>query len=507
VYIVTDAKRRVSPTTDTFPLLAGFDTIIYSSQARISQDVRARLATEKEAAQIAAKVGAVHCPDWLDARVLPNGARGASFLLETEDFTVKIMGEHMETWPGLCVELRSFFLHTHEKGAKGAVEASLAWIREHLLADQDAKLVQALWSWKTVTPSRFDLHIDWQGGFVPSFAAGEVERFVKPRRLKWHPFFEGTRCTGYRFGSGDPILARLYNKSTERRARHDEGYFALLAARDPVAFDPGCDVWRLEFQIRREGLTSFHLAPSTAADETTEEQEDDREAQIEAELSAENVPHLATFPKLFEHYEALFKHLTTHWLRLTTPSRGTIHSRWPTDPAWEALRRDFGRLAGAPPLDDDARELVRAHRYEGRQRLLRRMALGVIKALEVEDASVASASLRQLAELIAVKEAEHLEKRKAMSRKQEGSVSPWVEAGMGASLEHPDKVRHLIQMLLGIFAAHGVLALGDKPVYSIGDLLTQHLDLLEAVADDNGGIGQVLQRHFSKVYKLSAPVI
>ena len=76
---------------------------------------------------------------------------------------------------------------------------------------------------------------------------------------------------------------------------------------------------------------------------------------------------------------------------------------------------------------------------------------------------------------------------------------------MGASLEHPDKVRHLIQMLLGIFAAHGVPALGDKPVYSVGDLLNQHLDLLEAVADDNGGVEQVLQRHFAKVYKIAAP--
>jgi hypothetical protein len=37
---------------------------------------------------------------------------------------------------------------------------------------------------------------------------------------------------------------------------------------------------------------------------------------------------------------------------------------------------------------------------------------------------------------------------------------------MGASFEHPEKVHHLIQMLLGIFAAHGVLALGDKPIYS-----------------------------------------
>jgi hypothetical protein len=419
---VTSTKRQTLPATNAVPLLAGFDTITYSSRARISQDIRAWLAEEKEAAQMAAKAGAVHCPDWLGARVLPSGGRGASLLLETEDFTVKIMGEHMETWPCLCVELRSLFLHTHEAGAQGAVEASLAWIRAHLLADQDAKMVQALCSWKTVTPSRFDLHIDWQGGFAPSFDTSEVERFVKPRRVQWHPFFEGRRRTGYRFGSGTPILARLYNKSLERRARHDEGYFALLAARDPLAFDPHEDVWRLEFQVRREGLTSFRFAPSAAADEVTEEQENDLDTQIEAELSAEDVPHLATFPKLFEHREALFQHLTTHWLRLTTPGSGTIPSRWPTDSTWEMLRRDFGQLAGMPPLDEQARELVRAHRYEGRQRLLRRVALGVIKALEVQDASVASASLRQLAELVATKEARRLQTRKDAVLNHDGAA-------------------------------------------------------------------------------------
>jgi hypothetical protein len=254
--------------------------------------------------------------------------------------------------------------------------------------------------------------------------------------VKWHPFFEGNRCTGYRFGSGTPILARLYNKSIERRARHDEGYFALLAARIPTAFDPNCDVWRLEFQVRREGLTSFRLSPATG-DQLSEETNEDLDTQIEAELSAEEVPHLATFPKLFAHRDALFQHLTAHWLRLTTPARGIVRSRWPTDPTWEALRRDFSRLAVVPPLDAAGRELVRAHRYEGRRRLLRRMALGVIKALEVQDASVVSASLRQLAEVIADREAQHLERRRTASLEQEGTVPPWVEAGMGASIEHP----------------------------------------------------------------------
>jgi hypothetical protein len=70
---VTHTKRRCPSPTDAIPLLAGYDTITYSSRARISADVRTTLAKEKEVAQIAAKMGAVHCPDWLGARVLPNG--------------------------------------------------------------------------------------------------------------------------------------------------------------------------------------------------------------------------------------------------------------------------------------------------------------------------------------------------------------------------------------------------------------------------------------------------
>jgi hypothetical protein len=263
--------------------------------------------------------------------------------------------------------------------------------------------------------------------------------------------------------------------------------------------------WSANDRIKHHlhGTLLAYFQESTATDEEKEdEQGDDLVAQIEAELSAEEVPHLATFPKLFEHREALFQHLTSHWLRLTSPGSGTVPSRWPTDPTWEALRRDFGRLAGALPLDDEARELVRAFRYEGRQRLLRRMALGVIKALEVEDASVASASLRQLAELVATKEAHRLQARKDAALKLHGTVPPWVEAGMGATMERPEKVRHLIQMLLGTFAAHGVLALGDKPIHSVGDLLTQHLDLLEAEAEDKGGVGQVLQGHFARCIRL-----
>src|SRR5262249_15295496 len=66
----------------------------------------------------------------------------------------------------------------------------------------------------TVTVSRFDLHIDWQGGYTPTFAAGEVVRFIKPRQVKWHPYLEGTRCAGYRFDCGGAIFTPVLSMAT-----------------------------------------------------------------------------------------------------------------------------------------------------------------------------------------------------------------------------------------------------------------------------------------------------
>ena len=63
----------------------------------VSTALRAKLEEEKAAAQLAARAGATYCPEWLGGRVLPSGGRGYSFILETEDYAVKIAGEHMTT--------------------------------------------------------------------------------------------------------------------------------------------------------------------------------------------------------------------------------------------------------------------------------------------------------------------------------------------------------------------------------------------------------------------------
>jgi hypothetical protein len=95
-------------------LLAGPNTIHLSLDLEISDELRARLDSEKAAAQGADKINAVHCPDWLGVQVLPHEARGGyGLLLETENFSVKILGSGIPNRPGLFLKLRSHFLHTH----------------------------------------------------------------------------------------------------------------------------------------------------------------------------------------------------------------------------------------------------------------------------------------------------------------------------------------------------------------------------------------------------------
>jgi hypothetical protein len=458
--------------------------------------------------------------------VKPKGDRGGGYpyLIETEDFTVKVAGEAQTMWPGLVIELRSHFLHAHPSGATGAVEEALCWTRDLLLYDAREADRYAT-TFEQVSVSRVDLHVDWQGGFVPSYSAGEERRFIRPRRSLWHPFNEGNTCLGYRFGSGKPLMARLYNKTAERKKRHDESYGVLLQEHSTalrIPYDPEVDVWRLEFELHREAVTSLKLASESDAEDT--------DADIEAELSAEDLPHIGTLPKLFTHLDAIFQHLSYHWLRLVTPSATQVRARWPLDPTWALLRKAYGQLADAPPLSPDGLAVVRGAQYRGRARLLRKMANGLLNSLEVEDTSVASASLTA-AQLQAAKwedamrrraekEADRLNMRRArLLARLEASEGldqiaeenlraklAVIEEGRGVALERPERVRHRLQTLLGVFDAYGVIAQQIKPVVSVADLLQQHLDALEAEAEEKGGIAQLLHDHFQKLYKVSAPV-
>jgi hypothetical protein len=137
------------------------------------------------------------------------------------------------------------------------------------------------------------------------------------------------------------------------------------------------------------------------------------------------------------------------------------------------------------------------------------MEAGVIRSLEVEDASPTSAALMTLQrwmERIAEKEVERITAKRQRYQEQGKRVPAWVRSGMDERFRRVERIEQRVQMLLGIFASHAVLPLAFKPAYSVGDLLAQHLDALEQEAEVKGGVQQVLSDHFAKVYKVTLPV-
>src|SRR5258708_16159372 len=276
-------------------VLAGVDTLHFSADIQISEAVRAKLDQEKEVAQSPEMAKTAHCPEWLGAWVHPHGSRGGyGHLLETDDFSVKVLGNGIPHRPGLDLELRSHFLHTHGMGPQGACEEALCWVRDQLLYDQNEAVVRSACSYDTARLSRVDLHADWQGGWIPAAELSDRLRFIKAARVKWHAFHDGSTFTGLVFGSGT-ILARIYNKSVQARLRSDDAYAALLRARRPALLDADGAVWRLEFQLRRGGATGFRPYPAPDGD--------DGQATIEAGPPPEDPPPLGTVPRVLPHQD------------------------------------------------------------------------------------------------------------------------------------------------------------------------------------------------------------
>src|SRR5262245_31069039 len=217
------------------PLLAGMDTVYFSCDLPLSGAMRGRLTQEKSVAQARAAQRQVHCPEWLEARIAPQGAKGGyAFLIETEDFSVKLLGEHIQNRPSVFIEMRSYALDTHPEGAAGACEAALAWVRSHLYADQVVAAKGAI-SFSAAKISRADIHIDWQGGYAPvlSNLSEELRCFIRPGRVKRRALLP--RRSSHRH----PIWPQPGGGSTlqQNAGNQGEGERGLCRA-------PHCSLWR-----------------------------------------------------------------------------------------------------------------------------------------------------------------------------------------------------------------------------------------------------------------------
>jgi len=108
--------------------------------------------------------------------------------------------------------------------------------------------------------------------------------------------------TGWSIGMSGIIGARLYDKTKE--IKHS-GKFWAENLWLPAGWEPGQQVWRLEFEFKRDYL---------------------KERQ------------LSSLESVLVNLNGLWRYATTEWLRLTEPNPAdSTRARWPTHPLWVAL--------------------------------------------------------------------------------------------------------------------------------------------------------------------------
>lgn len=286
------------------PLRHGVDSLYLSYPGQLDRDVAWLLQGLKEAAQSfdpRTEARASYSNGTYDFAVLGRGRGRFAFVLEDGWFHIELSNASATVLPLAHVQVRSEYLTA--VGMEEAIAALDQLLPEFGEVKGSANL------------SRIDLFVDFTTDLALTAMPGG--HWVK-RCRKRDIHEDRDYVTGITFGAGNEISARLYDKTLELQKSKKDYLKPLWRAQ---GWEEGQTVWRMEFQVRREGLPDSLKIPAS-----------------------ETVPLLGS----------LWAYLTTEWLRLAVPSASDeTRSRWPTHPFWEAL----AQVWTAPP---DASPLVRA---------------------------------------------------------------------------------------------------------------------------------------------------
>lgn len=478
-------------------LLAGIDNINFSFDLEVPDSTWERLKEEQETAKELATHGTVHCPDWLDAQLLPTGARGGyKFLIDRNDwYSIKLL-RGVANRPAIFVEMHAFGLHTHPDGVLGALYNACGYLHETLFPDMLVEQALKVFNLDTAKCSRLDLHADWQGGDVPTFGETDERQFIHPGRVKVGRMSEGRRCTGYTFGRSH-LKARLYNKTIQTQDAQIAWYAELLRQLHGDAYDPEQDVWRTEFQLMREGVKGFKLYG--------EPDDTDTDDVLEAELAAEELPAVSSVRQALRWSAALWAYLTQRWLRWVAPIEDKNRARWPLRDSWELLQGAFQDVRFEGIMPDADLQVVRAQRHTGYARGMHRMAVGLLAALECVDIAPAAAQgayLRYLQRLAHLAKGAQDKLLAQCDDDEQRAVR--VLRGMGVRDDQLDTCTQLLDMAVGVFTSAGVVSLaGFEDCQAIEDVVAGVLTELEDVAKEKGGVSQLLEDKWQKRFKLA----
>lgn len=275
-------------------LNSGVDSLYLSYSGVLSDEQSAVLAALKKTAQSAFEVehaNAMYRHEEHLFSVSDKGAGRHPYVLSDKAYRMQLASPTAKQIPLAYVQVKSDWLA--HNGVQNSYDNLTSIIKTFGSIEGPAKV------------SRSDHFID----FTCNFAFEDIQRIAWICRARqFSDYWNGQIFTGFSFGLGGDISARLYNK-TEEIKKSKKDY--LKGVWGKSGWDESNDVWRLEFQFKRKVLSEHQVM---------------------------------TVDDLLSRLGSLWVYATTHWLKLTIPSlTDDTKSRWPMHPLWaELVKADWG---------------------------------------------------------------------------------------------------------------------------------------------------------------------
>jgi hypothetical protein len=272
-------------------LRAGVDSLYLSFSGGLHPHIEKKLIERKEWAQsddVNDKTKAIFKIQDSQFEVLPRGAPRFPYILRDGMFNIRLSSGESENLPLAVVQIRS----------RGLTESGLEPPVEYL-----DSLLREVGRVEGIKVSRIDLCCDFTTdvgfGVLPDLAW-----ISRSNNRNWYT--EGGTFTGFVFGQGSPMSARLYDK-TRQIKKSKQDYMRDLWWMH--GWDRKSTIWRLEFQLKRSVLVELGIS---------------------------------SFEDVRCRLDSLWNYATANWLRLVCPGKDKTRSRWPNHPLWEKLQKaDF----------------------------------------------------------------------------------------------------------------------------------------------------------------------
>jgi hypothetical protein len=281
----------------------GVDSIYLSYPGVMSEEWNRKLSYLKELAQLESdlsqSVAQITICEHL-FEVKDKGAGRFSFVLVDNAYRIQAKNSRSKSLPLAYVQISSEYL-THAGIEKA--EESLRYIVNTLgVVNEPANV------------SRVDLYADFCADCEMDAFEPLRDWVTRVETLSLH--YSYGRFSGWSFGSGGDIVARLYDKTLEVEKKSHKFYMHELWK--AAGWDGVAQVWRMEFEAKRNALVTLQM------------------------------PKLSD---LLPNQTALWRYFTENWLRLTVPSEtDSNHARWNNHPLWNFIAAAFDDGTEQPKL-------------------------------------------------------------------------------------------------------------------------------------------------------------